>query len=80
MCQARLDTTTRPNRPRGGADRAPNSHIPTHRERAHCVLGHENDHEVSDVGTDLEAPAKAPRGDAGGRRPGAVGEAGDDEA
>lgn len=80
MRQARLDTAPRPNRPRRRADRAPNSDVPTHRERAHRVLGHEDDHEVGDVRADLEAPAEAARGDAGGRGPGAVGEAGDDEA
>lgn len=80
MCQARLDTPPRPNRPRSCADIAPDRDVATHRERAHGVLRVEHDHKVGDVRPNLEAPSETPCGDARGGGPGAVGEAGDDEA
>jgi hypothetical protein len=80
MRQTCLHTPTRSNRSRRCTDISSNRDVPAHRERAHGVLTVQHNHEVRDVSANLETPTKAARRDAGGRRPGAIGEARDDEA
>ena len=80
MRERGLDTATRADGPRGGAYVPADGNVAAHGERADGVLAVEHDDEIGDVRADLEAPAEAAGRDAGGRGPGSVGEARNDEA
>ena len=80
MCESGLDSAARPDGARRGRYVSSNRDISTERKRTDGLLAVQYDDKVGDVRTDLQAPADAARRDTRRRRPGAVGEARDDEA
>ena len=64
MCETRLDTPTRTNGTSGSADVTTDSDIPSKGESTNSILTIEDNDEICDICTDLEAPANAAGGDA----------------
>ena len=80
MCERSLDSTSCPDGTRRGRYVSSNRDISAESKRTDGLLAVQYDDKVGDVRTDLQAPADAARRDTRRRRPGAVGEARDDEA
>ena len=80
MCERSLDSTSCPDGARRGGYVSSNGDISAESKRTDGLLAVQYDDKVGDVRTDLQAPADAARRDTRRRRPGAVGEARDDEA
>ena len=71
MRETCLNTPTRTNGTGGSADIATDSDITPHGEGTNSILTIEDNDEIRDIRSDLEAPAYAARGDTrwGGPRP-----------
>ena len=78
--QARLYTPSCANRTSGSSDIASNRDIPPDGKGANGILAVKDDHKVCYVGADLETPSETACCDARRRRPGTVGEAGDNDS